>query len=187
MKICTRIFLTLLLSLPFAMAQAQISPALTIFNSETGLLKIPALVFNGSVYYLELSVADAVALTMKIEESSLVDVSPTEALNGNTTDAIVGTWGVDGETGTSFTFNADATWEMTQAAGVDEAECPEGGVESGTFRYTSATGVFMPVFLVNENGSCGLSSSTGVVRLIPDGNTMSVLIGTETGATLTKQ
>lgn len=171
------------LLIPFSAAQAQIYPAVTTFSGETGILKVPALVFEGNLYYLELSVADAAALTMKIEESTLVDVSPTEALAGNTSDNIVGTWTVSGED-VQFTFNADATWQMSQPAGVDEEACPEGGIESGTFRYSAGTGVFIPFFEVDENGSCGLSSADSVIRLIPDGNTMEIMIGTETGAML---
>lgn len=174
---------SLILLLPFSAAQAQIYPAVTIFNGETGILKVPTLVFEGNLYYLELSVADPAALTMKIEESTLVDVSPTEALTGNTADNIVGTWTVQGES-TQFTFNADGTWQMSQEAGVDEEACPEGGIESGTFRYTPGTGVFIPIFQVDENGECGISSAGSVIRLIPDGNTMDLMIGTETGATL---
>ncbi|MCI5105153.1 MAG: hypothetical protein MRY76_00405 [Pseudomonadales bacterium] len=178
----TTLAFTFLLSV--SAAQAQIFPALTIFNGETGKLQIPTLVYNGNLYYLELSVADAAALTMKIEESSLVDITPGDELSGNVADNIVGTWDVAGEN-SQLTFVADATWQFSQAAGVDEESCPEGGIESGTFRYTPGTGVLILFFEVDENGDCGLSSAGGVVRLIPDGNNMTLMIGTEVGAELT--
>jgi hypothetical protein len=185
-SITLTLFLGIMLALPFSSAQAQIFPALTIFNGETGKLQIPTLVFNGSLYYLELSVADAAALTMKIEESSLVDITPGDELSGNVADNIVGTWAVSGED-TEFTFNADATWQMSQPAGVDTEACPEGGIESGTFRYTPGTGVLIAFFEVDENGSCGLSNAGGVIRLIPDGNSMTLMVGTEVGAELELQ
>lgn len=182
--ITLKLLLGIILALSFTTAQAQIFPALTIFNGETGKLQIPTLVFDGNLYYLELSVADAAALTMKIEESSLVDITPGDELSGNVADNIVGTWDVAGEN-SQLTFVADATWQFSQAAGVDEESCPEGGIESGTFRYTPGTGVLILFFEVDENGDCGLSSAGGVVRLIPDGNNMTLMIGTEVGAELT--
>ena len=182
----SRLLLPLLLVIPFSMAQAQIFPPLTNFNSSTGVLTSPALIFEGKVYYVQLSVVDAAALTMKIEASTLVDVSPTDATSSNTTSDILGTWTVSGEGGTTFTFNEDATWEMSQAAGLDAEACPDGGIESGTFRFAPSTAVFAPIFLTDENGECGLSNSGSVIRMIPDGNTMTVMIGNETAATLVK-
>jgi hypothetical protein len=186
LKALIKIVLMITLLLPFTTAQAQIFPALTIFNSETGKLQIPTLVFDGNLYYLEMSVADAAALTLKIEESSLLDITPGDALTGNVADNIVGNWAVTGED-VEFTFNADATWQMSQSAGVDTEACPEGGIESGTFRYTPGTGVFIAFFEVDENGTCGLSNAEGVIRLIPDGNSMTLMVGSEVGAELELQ
>lgn len=180
----TKLALMLLLALSFSTANAQIIPAIPVFDGNTGVMKLPNLLFDGGVYYLELSVADAASLTMKIEESTLVDVTPSTDTVGNSPALIVGTWSVQEEPETTFTFNADGTWEQSQAAGVDDEECPEGGIESGTFRYTASTGVFMPTFLVNDNGTCGLSSEERLIRLFPDGNTLTVLIGTEESVTL---
>lgn len=181
-----QLLLIALLSVPFATAQAQIFPALSVFDADTGSLKMPSLLFQGKLYYLEMTVADAGALTLKIDESSLTDITPDGSLSGNVPANIVGTWNVDGED-TQFTFNEDASWSMTQAAGVDEGECPNGGGETGTFRYTASTGVFIPTYLSDDNGECGLSHSGGVLRFYPDGNTLTVRFGSEDEtATLTR-
>lgn len=180
----TKLALMLLLALSFSTANAQIIPAIPVFDGNTGVMKLPNLLFDGGVYYLELSVADAASLTMKIEESTLVDVTPSTDTVGNSPALIVGTWSVQEEPETTFTFNADGTWEQSQAAGVDDEACPEGGIESGTFRYTASTAVFMPTFLVNDNGECGISSVESLIRLYPDGNTLTVLFGTDESVTL---
>lgn len=177
------------LALTSVNAQSQILPAPTAFNGGTGTLEIPHMLYDGRAYYLRLTMADPAALTLQVDESTVVDVTPDGSTVGKTGDVIVGTWSVEGEEGTAFTFNADGTWSMTQAAGVDEQECPQGGVESGTFRYFAFTGVFIPTYAVDENGSCGLSNSTNsVIRMLPDGNTMTILFGSEPeGATLNLQ
>lgn len=181
-----KIFLFTAMAMPFASANAQIFPPLTNFDSSQGVLKIPTLLFEGRVYYLELSVADAANLTMKIEESSLVDVTPDSKTEGKTTDDIVGTWTT--EDNTELTFNSDGTWMLSQPASADAESCPDGGDESGTFRYSPSTGVFFPFFQVDENGECGLSHTGGMIRIYLDGNTLSIVFTDpeEDPATLTR-
>lgn len=178
-----KLLFAVVLTMPFSVAQAQIFPALAIFNGETGKMQIPNLIFDGKLYYLELSVADASALTLQIEEGTVFDVTPDGSTVGKTTDDIVGTWDVDGEA-TSITFNADGTWVLSQQAGDDTESCPDGGDETGTFRYTPSTGVFIPIFLTDSNGECGLSGVEGVMRIFTDGNTMTLAFVSEEGATL---
>jgi|GEM_PF-3123797 len=181
-----KLIATLLFCMAFTTAQAQIFPALTVFDADTGTLKMPSLLFQGKLYYLEMTIADAGALTLQIDEESMTDITPDGSLAGNVPENIVGTWTVDGED-TQFTFNGDASWNMEQAAGVDEGECPDGGAETGTFRYTASTGVFIPTFISDDNGQCGLSHSGGVLRFYPDGNTLTVRFGAEDEtATLTR-
>ncbi|MEX0962879.1 MAG: hypothetical protein WDZ52_02400 [Pseudohongiellaceae bacterium] len=106
-----KIIFALLLAVPFSSAQAQILPALSNFDANTGNLKMPSLIFDGRLYYLEMNVADAGALTLQIDEGSVVDITPDGSLVGNVSTNLVGTWNVDGED-TQFTFNADGTWSM---------------------------------------------------------------------------
>ncbi|MEX0618027.1 MAG: hypothetical protein WDZ76_10760 [Pseudohongiellaceae bacterium] len=172
-----------LLSFLSAMAQAQILPPITVYNGETGILEIPNLVFDGRVHYIELTMEDHIALMLKVDEASLVDITPDGSTLGKTAADLVGGWTMEGED-TVFTFNSDATWSMSQPAGVDEEACPDGGIESGTFRYAAFTGVFTPAILTDENGDCGLSGTDTVVRLLPDGNTMTLLVGSDVAGTL---
>lgn len=177
-----KMLIALLFAIPFTVAQAQIPPAVTNFNGETGKLQIPALLFSGRIYYLELSVVDAAALTMKIETNSLVDVTSDGSTAGKTPMDLVGTWKVNGEEST-LTLNSNGTFVLVSSA--DAESCPNGGNETGTFRYTVSTGVFMPTFLTDENGDCGLSDSGGVIRIFTDGNAMTIRFQSDDDANLT--
>ena len=177
------LLLALLLTITFTPVQAQIFPPIPVFDGATGVMKVPTLLFEGKPYYLEFSVADVAALTFKIEEDSLVDLTPDGSTTGKTTQDIVGTWEVDGEA-TEVTFNADGSWKLSQEAGDDLEACPDGGDEIGTFRYTPVTGVFMPIFQSDGNGQCGLSNVEGLIRIFTDGNVMTIQFTSEDTATL---
>lgn len=177
-------FLALLTS-PFS-ANAQIFPVIPNFNEATGVLEVPFVFYAGKAFYLSLTVTDPVALTLQADPAKLIDVSLTESSSDNTTDDIVGTWTIDGGSD-QFVFGADASFQMTQQAGVDAEACPDGGSELGTFRWTPQTGVFKAFITTDENGECGLSHAQNVVRFLPDGNTMTLMIGNAAEATLTLQ
>jgi len=178
-----KLLFALLLAVPFSGAQAQIFPALNVFDAGTGVLKLPGLLFDGKLYYLEMSLADAAALTLKIEAETLVDITPDGSTAGKTPEDIVGTWDVDGED-TRILFNSDGTFTLTANPDAESESCPDGGVESGTFRYTASTGVFFPAFVSDENGECGLSHTKGLLRIFSDGNTLTLNFSGEENATL---
>ena len=163
--------LALLFSIPFSTAQAQIPGAATVFDAATGKLKVVSMLFGGKSYYLEMSMIDAAALTMKIDASSLADISPDSRTIGKVATDLVGTWKMQGEEST-LQLNANGTFRVVQAARTGPDAC-KAGDETGTFRYTAATGVFMPTFLTDDNGDCGLSGGT-LIRIFMDGNTISV-------------
>ncbi|MDA0688666.1 MAG: hypothetical protein O2948_08460 [Proteobacteria bacterium] len=177
-------FITLLAS-PLS-AYAQIFPVIPTFNEATGVLEVPFVFYAGQSFYLSLTVSDPVALTLQADPAKVIDVSPSESSSDNTTADIVGTWTIDGSSD-QFVFGADASFQMTQQAGVDAEACPDGGSELGTFRWTPQTGVFKALITTDENGECGLSHVPNVVRFLPDGNTMTLMIGNAAEATLTLQ
>jgi hypothetical protein len=174
-----------LLALPLS-ANAQIFPVIPTFNEATGVLEVPFVFYAGQSFYLSLTITDPATLTLQADPAKLIEISPSESSADNTSADIVGTWTIDGGSD-QFVFGADASFEMTQQAGVDEEACPAGGSELGTFRWTPQTGVFKALIATDGNGECGLSHVSNVVRFLPDGNTMTLMIGSAVEATLTLQ
>ena len=156
------------------------------FNESTGVLELTDLVFGGSRYYIRLVLTDPNNLTFQADLSSAVDITPAPEHVNATADDIVGTWNVDGEDGTSITFNSDGTYSQNQAAGIDEEECPEGGIESGTYAWTPDTGLISISVSEDNNGQCGFSHPQGTLRMLVDGNVLSLLEGSTVGATLSR-
>jgi len=168
--------LALLFSIPFSAAQAQIPGAATVFDAATGKLKVVSMLFGGKSYYLEMSMIDAAALTMKIDASSFAEITQDARTVGKVATDLVGTWKMQGEE-TTLQLNANGTFRVVQAARTGPDAC-KAGDETGTFRYSTFNGVFQPTFLTDENGDCGLSGG-GLIRIFIDGNTISVYFASD--------
>ena len=149
------------------------------FDAATNKLVLPHLEVNGQVYFARLVLIDAATLTFKAELSSLTDITPSAEVIAlkQTASAIVGTWKSKDSTDTGVViFRADGTYTQTQAPGQD-SECMLGGIETGTYRWDTTTGILIPVVLSDGNKTCGLSNPRGGVplRFFVEGINMKVL------------
>jgi hypothetical protein len=167
-------------------APVQASEVKSSFDPETGRLEITNLELDGQIYYLELDLTDAATLSFAVNAASVVDLTPGEAQIGLTAEAIIGSWSIDGEANTSITFNSDGTYTQSQGAGIDLDECPDGGIETGSYSWTPNTGLIRFSVDMDNNGECGLSHSGRSLRFLIDGNTATIQEGNGSGATATR-
>ena len=159
---------------PFSLAQAQILPPVAFFDGNTATLQVPLVFVNGEAHYVEMSLSDPDTLTFTVELDTLVNIHPDGRNDGKVTNDIVGEWELSEEgADTQLFINADSTFRLTEGANEGD-ECPLGGDETGTFRFTIFTGLFKPIFEVDENNDCGLSGAGKILRLYRDGNTLTI-------------
>jgi len=157
---------------------AQIPPAFPWFDGGSGTLEVPFMSFNSRIYYVRMTLADPIALTFQLDQSALRDITPDGRTDGVAATDLIGSW--SSEEGDSFTFNADGTFTMSQAVGIDLEACPNGGDENGLFFYTPYTAVFRVFIQSDSNGECGLSEDLGkLLQIFIDGNSWSLYIGGE--------
>lgn len=178
----TVIFITGI-ALSFGLQAQGVSSA---FDAESGRLEISNLELNGQVYYLELNLQNAETLSFSLDAASIVDITPSSTQAALVASDIVGTWDITGEANTFITFNSNGTYTQSQGSGVDMEACPNGGIETGTYRWTPETGLVRFSVSTDNNGSCGLSNAGRSLRFLIDGN-QGTIQASDGGASLTRR
>lgn len=151
------------------------------YSPSTGELIIPHLQVGGQVFYVQLQ-QQGDTLTFKVVGPTLVNITPGNAGHTNDDDASLdGVWEVEDD-GSTVTFIGN-TYEIDSAPDVDE--CPNGGIESGTFTWEKSTGLVSYKVTFDANAGCGISDS-GAIRMFQDGNVIYGIEGKNDTFTLIK-
>ena len=153
-------------------------PTDAYFNSVTGRIVIPQLKVGNTTYYATLRLTDPAALTFVADLETLTEITAPAGVGTtiNTTgSAIVGTWTENGVPG-SLRFLSDGTYVQIQGPGLD-THCSAGGQETGSYTWSTETGILLVTVAADGNGQCGLSHPRNGVplRVYVSGTTMQIL------------
>ncbi|MEQ8952865.1 MAG: hypothetical protein RL120_01945, partial [Gammaproteobacteria bacterium] len=159
-----RLLVILLFPWWVAMAPAQGAETDVLFRASDGKLILPSLRIGEEISSVELILVDLDNLLFQVSLSSIAVITPADPGSVADQSAILGTWS---DTGYSFTLNSDGSYVYVTTS--SDTGCPL-GTEQGTFQWEPATGVFLTVPGVDENGTCGFSHTSGIQRLSVDGN-----------------
>lgn len=129
-----------------------------VFIPEQGILVLPNLkLANDPHTYTVVLHRVGTTWSFVVDTDSITALSPDSLGYTTPTPAeLVGTWTTPNEPGAYYTLHADGTYTLNAAP---DSDCPNGGLESGTYQYEPITGVFSPVANAanDHNGKCGWS------------------------------
>lgn len=172
-------YLTVILFASLGISAQEVTPT---FNESTGLLVLPNLEIGSESYFVELELIPG-TLNFSVASESIASVTPgSSGFTNDSTASLNGTWRVDGENATTVTFSG-GNYQVDQSI---TTNCPNGGMETGTFRWDRDTGVITFKVATDENGDCGFSHNRGAVRFFVSGNTINALEGQSDSFSLSK-
>ena len=168
MKLANFVVFCMLVTM-FPMAQS--AEVESQYNPATGVVTLPHLKIGTKTYYVELKLTDASKLTFQVDTLALKNVTPAPNYVDPGKNAVVGSWG-DTEQNV-FILNNDGTYSFSLT--VARFDCPA-GMETGTYKWESTTGIFTWIIGEDHNGQCGLGGgghvTAGPVQLFVEGNTL---------------